>query len=480
MEKEETSAVKTTGTTAELDDAFWDRLLKRIQEKEVVPLVGPGAVTFGDDDQPLYPWLAQLLPGKLDLPLAAGTTPRDLQEIVDAQRATGERLDRVYKHLYDIVKDPNLRPGATLARLAAIEGFQLFISTTFDYLLPRAVESASAGGKPEERQGAATLRGACPDLPLELADMQKPEQRFVYQILGRARPDRDFVVWDDDMFRFLLRLHQQLPQLPKLSEALHKSHFLVLGLSFADWLLRFFVQVVKDKPLSELADSELFIFEKLEPVERDKVVIYFSRLTKQICILPTDPRDFIKELFARWRAKNPAPKDDPYLMNRADREKHRAPGCIFVSYASPDLEIARYVVSQLQKAGCLVWFDKEQLQLGEQWEEKLREAVEERCGLFISIISNHTAARLEGYDIFERKLAAKRREKLADNAIFYLPLRIDDGDPLVPDNEPLGTKKIQGERKLGGHLDQNFIGDLREKQRENCEALGYPPPPNPT
>jgi redox-sensitive bicupin YhaK (pirin superfamily) len=31
---------------AELDDAFWDRLLGRIAEGEVVPVVGPGAVTF--------------------------------------------------------------------------------------------------------------------------------------------------------------------------------------------------------------------------------------------------------------------------------------------------------------------------------------------------------------------------------------------------------------------------------------------------
>jgi hypothetical protein len=122
-------------------------------------------------------------------------------------------------------------------------------------------------------------------------------------------------------------------------------------------------------------------------------------------------------------------------------------------------------------------FDKEQIQPGEDWEEVLREGVEERCGLFVSVISDQTAVRLEGYNIFERNLAAKRREKLADNAIFYLPVRIDAGEPLIPDNEPRGTKKVQGVRKEGGHLDQDFIGYLREKQRENCAALGYPPPP---
>jgi hypothetical protein len=466
----------------ELDDAFWDDLLARIAEGEVVPLIGPAAVTFGLRDELLYPWLAQRLPAELDPPLIFEKPPRDLQEIVDAQRAKDRPIERIYRRLSRILEDPDLRPGTTLAALAAIEGFKLFISTTFDPLLPRAVESVSPGGKPYERRLASSLKQPCDDLPLELANMQKPEERYVYQILGRAqnKPYRDFVVWDDDMFRFLLRLHEQLPSLLKLSEALQKSHFLVLGLSFADWLLRFFVQVVKHQPLSELASSELYVFERLDPAERDKVVVYFSRLTKQIRVFPTDPIEFISELYGRWRKKHPAPVGDPYLMNKAHREKHRAHGCIFVSYASPDLEIARYVVSQLQKAGCLVWFDKEQLQPGENWEEELREAVEERCGLFLSIMSDHTSVRLEGYNIFERNLAAKRREKFADSAVFYLPLRIDNGDPLIPENEPRGTKKIQGVRKPSGHLDEDFIGYLRDKQRENCAALGYPAPSDPT
>jgi len=457
----------------ELDDALWNDLVTRIGEGEVIPVVGPGAVTFGLGDELLFPWLAQRLPAELDLTFE--TPPRDLQTIVDAQRAKGQNIDRIYKHLHKMVEeDPNLWPGTTLAALAAIEGFRLLISTTFDPLLSRAVESASPGGKPEERRGASSLRAACPDLPQELAILERP---FVYRILGRAQPYRDFAVWDDDVFRFLLRLDQQLPLLPKLSEALQKSHLLVLGLRFDHWLLRFFVQVVKHQPLSELASTELFVFENLDSSERDKVVVYFGRLTKLIHVFPTDPIEFIAELHKRWRRKHPAPVGDPYLMNRAHREKHRAPGCIFLSYASPDLEIARYVVSQLQKAGCMVWFDKEQIQPGEDWEEVLREGVEKRCGLFVSIISNHTADRLEGYNIFERNLAAKRREKLAENAIFYLPLRIDDGEPLIPDNEPRGTRQIQGVRKPGGHLDDDFIGYLREKQRENCAALGYPAPP---
>ena len=459
----------------ELDDASWNELLSRISEGEVIPVVGPGAVTFGAGDELLYPWLSERLPAELDLTL--NQPARDLQEVVDAQRAKNQPVERIYKRLYKIVEDPGLRPGRTLAGLAAIEGFPLFISTTFDPLLVRAVESASAGGKPEERRSASSLRGAWTDIPQEIGKLQYP---FVYQILGRAEPVRDFVVWDDDVLYFLLKLDQQLPQLPKLSEALQKSHILVLGLSFSDWVLRFFVQVIKRQRLSELAGSELYIFDQLDPQERNKVVVYFSRLTKQIRVMPKDPREFIKELFARWRAKHPAPTGDPYLMNKAHREKHSAPGCIFVSYASPDLEIARYVVNQLQEAGCLVWFDKEQLTIGQDWKEELREAVEERCGLFLSLISGQTSARHDGYNIYERNLAAKRRDTFANNAVFYLPMRIDEvptDKPLIPDNEPRGTKTIQGVSKPGGHLDADFIGQVRDLQRSYCQAHGFPVPP---
>jgi hypothetical protein len=97
------------------------------------------------------------------------------------------------------------------------------------------------------------------------------------------------------------------------------------------------------------------------------------------------------------------------------------PGCIFVSYAAPDLEVARYVVSPLQKAGRFVWFDKEQIEPGVNWREQLREAVDERCGLFLSLISASTTQRLEGFNIFERNLAARRRDTFADNAVFYIP-----------------------------------------------------------
>ena len=68
--------------SVELNEAEWAGLLRCINEGEVVPVVGPGAVTFGRADQLLYTWLAQRLPAELDPSLEFEKPP---------QRATANR-----------------------------------------------------------------------------------------------------------------------------------------------------------------------------------------------------------------------------------------------------------------------------------------------------------------------------------------------------------------------------------------------------
>lgn len=105
----------------ELDDVFWDGFLDRVEAGEIIPVVGPGAVTFGDGDELLYPWLAGKLAAELTPRLQFGNPPCDLEAVVDEQRRAGQPIDRIYRHLYRIVEDGNLRPGPTLAALAALE-----------------------------------------------------------------------------------------------------------------------------------------------------------------------------------------------------------------------------------------------------------------------------------------------------------------------------------------------------------------------
>jgi TIR domain/SIR2-like domain len=471
---------------AELDDHFWEQLLDRMEMQKVIPVVGPGTITFGRGDEMLHSWLAQKVAAKCRLQFPAAQLPRTLQQVVDEQRRGGatheekrERLGLVHLYVFNLLTGYGVNPGITLYRLASIKDFQLFLTTSFDPLLARAVEVAQPAARPPDWVRAISFRDGFRDLPSSFCELP---YACVYHLLGKIRKAPDCALWDDETLAFLRELDQHLRASGKLSAALHDSHLLFLGLSLDNWLMRFLIQVVKGKNLSELDRDQLYLSENQETVERDQVVAFFSRLTHQLRLIPMPPREFIADLARRWRERHPKSPDDDTIMKQAHRLAHRAPGCIFVSYASPDILIAQYIVKQLQDKGLLVWFDKQQLLPGQDWEPEFSEIVENTCGVFLSLISDNTANRLVGFNIKERNLAIQRREQFADTAVFYIPIRIDEGEPLIPASEPRRIKKIQAIRKPGGHLDDDFIEYLRQLQLDYCKSRSLtftPPPPSP-
>ena len=76
----------------ELGDAFWDQLLTRIEIQKVIPVVGPGAITFGPADDLLHPWLAEQVAAKCHLQFPGNDLPKTLQQVVDERRRGGSTM----------------------------------------------------------------------------------------------------------------------------------------------------------------------------------------------------------------------------------------------------------------------------------------------------------------------------------------------------------------------------------------------------
>ena len=67
-----------------LDEDFWEDLLTLIEEGKVIPVIGAGVVTRGDDQELFYPWLARRLAERLGTPLPTHATAIDLNEVATA------------------------------------------------------------------------------------------------------------------------------------------------------------------------------------------------------------------------------------------------------------------------------------------------------------------------------------------------------------------------------------------------------------
>jgi SIR2-like domain len=274
------NTIETPIMIAELDDAFWDQLLTRMEMQKVIPVVGPGAITFGPGDDLLHPWLAQQVAVKCRLRFPEADLPKTLQQVVDEQRRSGatheekrERLALVHLYVFNLLHGSGVQPGVTLYRLASIKDFQLFLTTSFDPLLAQAVEVVQPGFRPADWVRANSLRDGFQDLPAVPGDLP---YAGVYHLLGKIRKAPDCALWDDETLAFLRELDHHLRASGNLSAALHDSHLLFLGLSFDNWLLRFLVQVVKGKHLSELDRDQLYLSESQGTAERHQVAGHVS------------------------------------------------------------------------------------------------------------------------------------------------------------------------------------------------------------
>lgn len=98
---------------------------------------------------------------------------------------------------------------------------------------------------------------------------------------------------------------------------------------------------------------------------------------------------------------------------------------VFLSYASQDIEAAQRICEALREAGIEVWFDRNELRGGDNWDRKIRQQIHD-CALFVPLISANTDARHEGYFRREWRLAVERAGDMSDRKAFLVPVVVDD------------------------------------------------------
>jgi hypothetical protein len=130
-------------------------------------------------------------------------------------------------------------------------------------------------------------------------------------------------------------------------------------------------------------------------------------------------------------------------------------GAVFLSYASEDAEAAERIATVLRAAGIEVWFDREELRGGDDWDQKIRQQIID-CRLFVPIISANTETRLEGYFRREWKLATDRTESMASELAFLFPVVIDS-TPNTSAHVPERFRRVQWTRLPSGRVPPAFV-----------------------
>jgi hypothetical protein len=447
--------------TITLDDDAWEDLLSFIEERRVIPIVGPELLQVATERGPrlLYDWLAEKLAGRLNVDVSSLPQPYTLNDVVCWFLAARGRREEAYVRLRGILKEANFQPPQALRRLAAITDLDLFVSTTFDSLLENAINAERFGGTPmTEVLSYAPNRVV--DLSAEREHLQRP---VVYHLFGRLSASPTYVISDEDLLEFICALQSEHLAPEKLFHELEHNHLLFIGSNFTNWLARLFLRMAKRQRLSDPRDVGEVLAD--DTTSQDERLMSFLQQVSVRTRIYMGAEKFVDELHARWQARRkPAAAAASAAPARFLPPAREMPdNAVFISYAREDLFAVQHIKAGLEAAGITTWFDMDRLEAGDDYDRKIKHNIA-RCSYFIPVVSASTQRRLEGYFRREWSYAIDRSRNMADGALFVLPVTIDAtvaAEAQVPDK----FKSLHFNHLPGGVVPDEFSGRLSDFMR---------------
>jgi hypothetical protein len=460
-------------------EEFWEDLLGFIEDGRVIPVAGPELlrVNEGEEQVPLYRVVAERLLGKYGLSaseLADGQVLREHHELNDAVcvlARAGRRIKDLYRPINDILarvlaeKTVDTEP---LRQLAAIRHFDLFASATPDDLLARTIDAVRFDGLKQTDE--ITYAPKLPtDRRRDLPEVMSSKYTAVLYPFGTSDVSPFYAIHDEDFLEFAYTMQAgNGPE--RMFSQLRSRSLLLIGCNFADWLSRFFLRLSNSERLSSDQRNKKEFFVGRETAEDRDFTVFLERFSQDSRHYPVDARTFVAELHHRWSERNPALNAAPApLMDQpAKTAEVSSPGAIFISYSSDDVGAARKLFADLQDlGGDVAWFDKSALKPGDDWNQRLKSAVQ-RCGLFLPLLSANTERRMEGYFRLEWGEAAERSKRIQGRK-FIFPLVIDPDYTggmkryaLVPD----AFRALQYCHAPAGQISDDLKAELREQLRD--------------
>jgi hypothetical protein len=406
-----------------MEERSWKRLLDKIREGNVVPIIGPRLLVGADGKTSLLAQIAQsLLQGSAidvgDMPLPPF---REMNEAVSRLMLKVEGDE-----LYDLVNDAiratidadDFAVPEPIRQLAQIADFRLIVTLTPDELLARSLRQRCEVNEIVHS----------PNLPTsEAKDLARDWQTRSGQVqllylFGKTRSAPMFAIHDEDVLEYAHNVIAHGSNVPSgFFGELQQRNLLLVGCNFPDWLSRFFLRAANQKRLSK-NEKRAWIIEPLQPEE--SLTVFLQSYSKQTEILSgISPVEFVAELHRHWLADHATRPAAP--NQRADLAMPRGT-MFFISYSrNTDLPRAETLYQALIKQGVAaseVWFDRKAIEPGDDFRQRILDAIH-TCRYFLPLLSEAANNREEAF-VFEEWVAASKRDP-ATNRDFLLPIIVD-------------------------------------------------------
>jgi len=436
--------------TGAVSEREWDKLTSLVVDGRVVPVIGPELlVVNGPDGQPttLYDLWGRMLAEQSALPLPR-ETPVPLLYYVTNYRSQQQAPNDLAYDIDDVVRRQTSPMPPALLKLASINSFPLYVTTTIDHQLKRALDEVRPGPAGAAQQILFLPRGtkAQVDLP---GDVRMTDSPTVFHLFGATSPvDDAFAKTEDDLIQFSWSLLEQQYKPERLFEYMRKKTVLLIGCRFPDWLGRFLIYALHAG--SQDAPNVYYVGSYLEPGLED-----FLRRRKAKIMRVEHVAGFVDELHRRCLARSS--ESAPVRPNSMKR------GAVFLSYAHEDKAVVSGMKAQLEAAHIDTWMDESGLEPGAEFQRIIHDNIHD-AAFFVAVISRSLAAPdkpgrflWKEWKWAEDEAMQRRREDA-----FLQPVCIDDTPSGSRFVEPPFRDALHWTRLQDGRLSDEFIRFLTQ------------------
>ena len=449
------------------NEDFWADLLSHIRQRVLVPVVGPDltVVNVGNTEQTFTSLIGQRLVETYHLTVSPGMTT--MGEAVAAflrERGQGG-VQRLYRVINDIIVELDPAPGDALRNLAAIDDLRLFVSTTPDRLLAKAVNEVRFQGRPTTHELQFSPNKSTSEQARN-AEWVAPTDTVVLNLFGQAASTPQYAIHEEDRLEWLHTLLTDTASLPDwLDYQLKHQPMLFIGCEIPDWIGRFLLRMSSDSRLS-MAPNQQFFFVGSSASREPSLSDFFATYCRETLVqqLEMEPTTFVAQLHARWKKQTPGgPPEEADTTNPPPPDAET----IFISYMREDADAARRLCDAITGLGGEVWLDERRISPGDAWEPEVLTRIRRTVRLFVPVISANTEHTEEGY-VFREWNEAVNRSLSIPRRRFIVPVVIDDdhqGDPSRYRQIPEEFRRLHFGRAPGGIPDPELLAMLTTEIR---------------
>jgi hypothetical protein len=404
----------------QLDELDWNSLIDSIIAGAVVPVIGQELLISNKDGQEesLYDLWGRVLAEQVRLPLPEQDGTPALYQVT-SKLLMNKNPNTVAQYVHGVVKQPWPLPDS-LRKLAEIQSFSLYVTTTIDHLLENALEETRPQCKGKLRKIGFALHAdnTHNDLPEDFANLPTPT---IFHVFGFTSPFANaFAKTEDDLIDFSASLLDWDYAPKSFYDYLQNKTILLLGCSFPDWLGRFFVRALNAHYEKQTINIYYVSGHHEEGLEN-----YLRR--KQATVLaPYSPVSFVDELYRRWQKRHAESQSQPSeTIAETAQPGPLKRGAVFLSYASEDRDTVRRIQAQLEAADVDTWMDESGLEPGVQFQHVIRGSIRD-ASCFIAFISNSLEGQKKRFLWKEWKWAEDESLNWRKGQQFLQAVVIDD------------------------------------------------------